>query len=746
MREQGMGNDAPRMMPRGARRPDTKNGKDNKNIIRKEIYNRSLYLYYFFLLLGAIVVFRMLYIQYSSEGFELREEAQSGRSFGTRNTPAKRGDILSYDNRMLATTIPLYHIYMDFKAEGLDDKAFNSGVDSLSISMAAFFKDKSATAYRDSLTKWRREHRRYKRITPRRINYIELKEVTGFPILRRGRNRGGMLIDTMQQRVFPHGDLARRTIGRITESGGFGLERYFDKELSGIDGVTAVQKISGNFWMPIPDPENIEPTDGYDIVTTLDIEVQETAEEALKEQLEKHDAIWGTAILMEVSTGHIRAIANLHKQTDSKGNVEYVEDYNYGVGMNMEPGSTFKLVSLMALLDDAKANINETFDTGNGVARLTRYNIKVTDSHAGGFGRISLKRIFEVSSNIGFAKAVNKYYGDHPERFTDYLYKLGLADNFDIQIPGETAPVIRRPGDKQWNGSTLTMMSFGYAVLMTPIHTLAIYNAIANDGRYMKPMLVSEIRDRNTVVESFEPEVITDKICSPSTLRFLQESLEGVVNDGTAAVLRNDHYRVAGKTGTAQVAKGSHGYIVNGGRYYLGSIVGYFPADKPKYSCIVAIETFKPAGSAKVYYGGALSGPVLRAIADKVYAQSPDWGNTASRPVKVSEKTLKYEREAERRAAIPPHVKGGASDRVNASAKKIGIMLKGNVSQDFIRSDSASVLRPVDENAPIPNTEGMALRDAFFLLESKGLTVSATGAGVVTKQTVRGDSVFLVLK
>ncbi len=432
-----------------------------KKDIRKEIYNRSLYLYYIFLIAGLIIIGRTLYIQYGPEGFELRDEAKNGRSFGTRSTTAKRGDILSHDNRMLATTIPLYHIYMDLAAEGLDDEAFRKGVDSLSLSLATFFKDRPAEAYRDSLYRWRSEKRRYKRITPRRINYIELKQVVGFPILRRGRNRGGMLIDTIQQRVFPHGDMARRTIGRAGENGGFGIESYFDKELAGIDGVTAVQKISGNFWMPIPNPNNINPIDGYDVVSTIDIEVQETAEASLREQLLKHDAIWGTAILMEVSTGEIRAIANLNKQTSSSGKTEYVEDYNYGVGMNMEPGSTFKLVTLMALLDDAKAGINEVFDTESGVAYMTPYKVKVTDSHKGGFGKISLKRIFEVSSNIGFAKAINKYYGADPERFTDYLYKLGLADKYDLQVPGETAPMIRRPGDKQWNGSTLTMMSFG---------------------------------------------------------------------------------------------------------------------------------------------------------------------------------------------------------------------------------------------------------------------------------------------
>ncbi len=718
---------------------------DQRKDIRKEIYDRSMYLYYVFLLVGLVIVCRMLYIQYSSEGFSLREEARNGRSFGIRNTEAKRGDILSHDNRMLATTIPLYHIYMDFAAEGLDDDAFRAGVDSLSIYLSGFFKDRTAAAYRDSLSRWRTGRHRYKRITPRRINYIELKEVVGFPILRRGRNRGGMVIDTVQQRIFPNGDMARRTIGRMNAKGGFGLESFFDKELSGVDGVTAVQKISGNFWMPIPNPNNITPIDGHDIVSTIDIEVQEVAEAALREQLEKHDAIWGTAILMEVSTGQIRAIANLNKQVRSNGSVRYIEDYNYGVGMNMEPGSTFKLVSLMALLDDAKAGIGEMFDTGDGVAYLTPHKIKVSDTHRGGYGNISLKRVFEVSSNIGFAKAINKYYGHNPKRFTDYLYKLGLHKGYDLQLPGEATPVIRRPGDKQWDGSTLTMMSFGYAMLMTPIHTLAIYNAIANDGCYVKPLLVTEIRNSDGVVRRFDTEAINERICSPGTLRFLQESLEGVVNDGTAKVLRNDNYRVAGKTGTAQVAKGGKGYLVDGGRYYLGSMVGYFPADKPKYSCIVAIETFHPIGSTKVYYGGSLSGPVFRAIADKVYSQSPDWGNSVSRPARVSADALRKEQQASSRAHTSPQIKGGRKGRVIDASSKIGVRVKGNMSGEFVRSDSLHVMRPVHTDG-VPDARGMALRDAVVLLEQNGLVVAPIGTGIVTEQRIKGDTVYLRLR
>ena len=728
----------------------TSRSNEKPKDIRKEIYNRSLYLYYIFLAIGLIIVGRMLYIQYSAEGYALREEGKGYKSFGIRNTPAKRGNILSFDNRILATTIPLFHIHMDFAAEGLPDESFREGVDSLAICLSAFFKDKTPRDYRDSLIRWHAQGLRYKRITPRRVNYIELKEVSSFPILRRGRNRGGMLVDTLQQRVFPHGDLARRTIGRVNESGAlYGIERSFNDQLKGIDGKTAVQKISGNFWMPIQDESNIDPIDGYDIVSTIDIDVQDVAETMLKQQLIKHDALWGTAILMEVNTGEIRAIANLAKnESDS---ITYIENYNYAIGSNLEPGSTFKLVSLMTLLDDAKANINEIIDTEDGTAYIGSAKVKVSDTKRGGYGKISLRRVFEVSSNIGFAKAVNKYYADSPEKFTDYLYKLGINKPFELQLEGEAEPVIRKPGDRFWNGTSLTMMSFGYALMLSPIHTLALYNAIANDGKYMKPLFVTEIREKGTTIQNFEPEVITEQICSPSTLRFLKESLEGVVNDGTAAVLRNKYYKVAGKTGTAQVAKGSQGYIVNGGRYYLASIVGYFPADNPKYSCIVAIETFHPEGSNKVYYGGSLSGPVFRAIADKVYSQSPQWEKNISRPKNSNVSTITLSENTKKN----PLIKGGSGNHISEALHTLSVKTGRNINnREFVTIDSSLFVHPVTlQDTTIPDVRGMALRDALIILEQKGIHVFFQGKGSITEQFpapyspfVKGDTVRLLLK
>lgn len=692
------------------------NKKQKSQNIRKEIYSRSLFLYYVFTILAIMIVGNILYIQYGPEGSELRAEAKNSKNFAFKTTYAKRGDILSYDNRILSTSIPTYHIYMDFMAEGLADSVFKANVGPLAGSLANFFKDKPAKVYLDSMNKWHREKRRYRRISPRRIDYIELKEVLKFPLYSLGRNRGGFMLDTLNKRFFPNETLARRTIGRINETGtNYGIEGFFNKELKGTDGVTATQKISGNFWMPLKHETNVSPIDGYDVVSTIDIEVQRVAEDALRKQLSENEALWGTAILMEVETGEIRAIANLSQQKDRP--TEYVEDYNHAIGKTMEPGSTFKLVTLMALLDDAKASINESVNTEGGRVNIGR--AIVVDTKSGGYGTISLKRCFEVSSNIGFAKEINKYYASSPLKFINYLNKIKLGELYDLKIAGEQKPVIRKPGDKYWDGTTLTMMAYGYAIMITPLRTLAIYNAIANNGEYVKPRIVTEIRNKGEVVKEFPKEVIVDKICTDATIAHIKNSLEGVVNEGTARnILLNNNYRVAGKTGTAQVAKGKFGYSVNGGKYYLATIVGYFPADKPKYSCIVAIETFRPDGSAKKYYGGSLSGPVFRAIADKVYSQSPEWANSINKPL--------IQKASGDKPTTPiyttPQVKQGLEKFVTAAATTLKAPVIKTINNDTIKG--------------VPNVVGMAVRDAIIILEQKNLYVKFSGKGSIKTQSI----------
>ncbi|MFI3261424.1 MAG: penicillin-binding protein [Rikenellaceae bacterium] len=709
---------------------------DNKNVdINGEMYSRSACLMYLFFIITISIITNILITQYGADGDKLREDAKNSQRFNFKTSYAKRGNIFDYKDRLLSTSIPNYHIFMDFKAQGLPDSVFNNEVGDLAKSLSSFFKDKSAKVYKDSLVSWHKRGLRYKRISPRRINYLELKEVLDFPIYNRGRNRGGFILDTLNVRFFPNGNLAQRTIGRKNDTGtNYGIEGYFDEDLKGIDGVVATKKISGNFWMPIEDERNVDPVDGCDVVSTIDIEVQRVAEDALREQLTKNEALWGTAILMEVETGEIRAIANLSQGEKDKS--KYYEDGNHAVAKNMEPGSTFKLVSLMALLEDIKISIDTKFDTEGGIIRIGKATIR--DSHNGGYGVISLRKCFEVSANTCFTKAIHKYYSSDPNKFVDYLEDLKFMEPFDLQVAGERMPLIRRPNDRYWDGTTLTMMAYGYALMMTPLRTLSMYNAIANGGELVAPRLVTEVRDsKGNTVKTFPKKVMKESVCSDETLKEIKLSLEGVVNEGTARyVLLNDNYKVAGKTGTAQVAKGRYGYNVNGGKYYLATIVGYFPADKPKYSCIVAIETFHTPGSGKTYYGGTLSGPVFRAIADKVYSLTPEWVDVIDKP--ELKKSISLPREVD--TSLPSITRGLATHN--------------NVVKDKFTTPVVEIEDSIKiDNEGVKNVVGMPLRDALYLLESQKLEVSFSGKGLVTEQSlvpgaefIQGDTIKLILK
>lgn len=695
---------------------------DNKNSpeSREQIYKRTRIPQGVLIVLAIGIIVRILMLQYGEYGYQLRAESRNFKTFDDKRIAAIRGDVLSHDYRILSTTIPMFHIYMDLDAGGMTDTLFNNNVDSLSIYLANYFKDRDAKLYKDSLVSWRKQKKHYKRISPRRVNYIELQDIYKFPLYREGRNKGGIVLDTLFKREFPHGTLAKRTIGQVNEHSGakVGLEGYFDDILRGEDGVTAMRKVSGNFWIPIESPINKDPINGSSVVSTIDIEVQDVAESMLREQLTKHDANWGTAVLMEVATGEIRAIANLSKQKSGS----YLEDYNYAVGMNMEPGSTWKLVSMMALLDDAKTTLNERVETGNGRAKVGITTVVDTKAH----GTVTIEEAFSVSSNIGFAKLINKYYGSKPSKFVNYIKDSGIDTHFGMQLHGEADPVVLSPKDRMWNGMTLTMMSYGYAVMMTPIHTLALYNAIAGGGKYVAPLFVKETQKDGQTIEEFSAKVINPQIVTPQTAKQLQECLESVVNEGTARnILRNENYRVAGKTGTAQVAKNG-GYRHNGGRTYLATIVGYFPAENPVYSCIVAIETFRPDGSDKVYYGGSLAGPVFRAIADKVYSQAVDWGVDVAAPT-MAKRSKSSEPAAEEREFI----KAGDTDQLKEVIGELGIKKPLPLDDRMASCDG------------VPDVIGMGLSDALYFLEQRGMVVSVDGKGSVISQSVAANSQYI---
>lgn len=586
--------------------------------IKRSILVRVKSLYLVLGLLCVAILIKILWIQNAPYSDDLRGQGQQV-SFRTEIIEPMRGNILSADGRILTTTLPTYELRLDLAAQGITNRLFDDNVRGLADSLAAFFGDRPASGYLLELRKARMEKARYWRFAPRKVNFVELQRIKRFPLLELGQNRGGFIAVEANQRVRPLGNVASRTVGFVNTNGvKLGIEGGFDDVLRGVDGMTVKQKISGDFWIPIQSDLNVEPTPGLDVQTTLDIELQDIAQTSLRERIDEIEADWGTVVIMEVATGHIKAIANATRKKTG----EVVEDYNYAVGISLEQGSTFKLATLIALLDDAKMPISEVIDTESGEVQIGQ--AKVRDSHLG-YGAISLERAFEVSSNVAMAKAINRYYGGRPTKFLDALDRMGIGKPIGLQVMGEGMPVVKDPRNKKsgWDGTTLTMMSFGYALNLTSLQVLTLYNAVANNGVMVKPQLVTSLQEKGAVVKTFPTEVIRDRIASPTTIQTVQRAMQGVVLNGTARVLQSPKYTVAAKTGTAQVAMGRHGYqMADGSRHYLGSIAGYFPAQNPKYSMIISIKTFYRAGSNKVYYGGALASPVFKAIADRIYGSS----------------------------------------------------------------------------------------------------------------------------
>lgn len=632
-------------------------------------------------------------------------------SFDYKKVKATRGNIYSDNGSLLATSLPFYKVAMDPTL--VKEEIFRDGIDSLAWLLSRYYKDRSATDYKRMIIDARKTDKQYIVVNRKQINYQAKKEMSSWPIFREGRLRGGVLFEKMEVRYRPFSHLSRRTIGFVNENGnGAGLEYSFEKALGGQDGEALFQKIAGGTWKPVFDANNIKSIDGLDIQTTLDINLQDVAETALYDAMQSHNADEGTVVVMEVKTGEIKAISNL----SSDGHGDYVEKFNHAIGGNFEPGSTYKLVTMMALLEETGVQLSDKIETGNG--EYTFYKIKVRDHEEGGYGTISVQQAFEVSSNIAMAKLVDKHFGLKPQKFVDYADQLKLSKPLGLQITGESMPKIPRPKDKDWSGITLPWMAYGYGFEMSPMHTLALYNAVANDGKMIKPIIVKRIMKADEVVEEFETEVLNSKICSNKTLNQLRLLLEGVVDRGTAENLKNAHYRIAGKTGTAQ--------ILENGRYakkYLTSFVGYFPAHAPKYSCIVLVKN--PRG---VYqYGNSVAGPVFKRIADNIY----------SRDLQLH---MAMEKKAVMEAGVFPTIRAGKQDELTMLCNELGISNHSTTEEEWIKAvkNGNSVVwrkNPVIKGL-VPDVQGMTLRDAIYLLEKSGLRVSVNGRGRVTEQSL----------
>ena len=581
-------------------------------IARKNIKIRFFFVFLFALLLGGLVIWKAFESAVIERDGWMKKVSKL--KIEDKKIEPQRGNIYACDGRLMASSIPQYYVYMDFKADGLKIDTLKKYLPELSRLLASNFGGKSATEYSNHIMKGYNSKSRHYRLINRKISYTEMKELYTYPFLKQRSNRSGMVIETMAQRKKPFGQLASRTIGDVygdmSKGGKNGLELSLDSLLKGVPGVGTWQKVAGRYYVT---PEQ-EPINGMDITTTIDIDMQDIVHNALLDKLKEIDAESGTAILMEVKTGEIKAISNLGRI----GMGNYAETKNFAVSDESEPGSTFKTLSMMIALEKGIVSPNDTVDVGPGYymykgAKMTDHNM----SH-GGYGRISAAQAMWYSSNIGIAKIILKGFEKNPNEFVDAIYETKFNKPLDLMIPGSGKAKIRHPKDSisYWSKTTLPWMSFGYETQVPPIYTLNFYNAIANNGKLIKPFLVKSISKEGKEIESFETETINSSICSRRTLEQIKDMLEGVVEHGTAKVIKSDKISLAGKTGTAQLSQGALGYT-SGGKKHQVSFCGYFPADKPAYSCIVVVRAPRNGYPS----GGGMCGMVFKNIAERVYAQ-----------------------------------------------------------------------------------------------------------------------------
>jgi Cell division protein FtsI/penicillin-binding protein 2 len=594
-----------------------------------------------------------------------------------------RGNLYSEDGSLLAASVSKYEIRFDAKTVTEDN--FQNNVAALSDSLGIMF-NRPSSYYRQLFRKARANGNRYT-LVARNVDYLDFVRIKQFPLFNLGPYKGGFIETHRVVREYPLGQMAARSIGyeRVDENGYYtrvGMDGAFGETyLRGKEGKRLKQKIAKGQWKPVGLDNIVEPQDGLDVVSTIDVNIQDIAHHELLAQLERYNADHGCVVVMETETGEIKAISNLGRTSEGK----YYEKLNYAIGESHEPGSTFKLMSLIAALEDKVVDTSTVVDTENGRYRI--YDGVVKDSRQGGYGKISVAKAFELSSNTAFAKIINENYKEQPEKFVNRLMNMGLHKKLDLPIIGEGDPVIRYPGEKGWSGISLGWMSHGYEVSLTPMQTLAFYNAIANDGEFVKPRLIKEVRDGSKVVKRFDKQVVNSSICSEETVEKVQQLMKGVVEKdfGTGHKLYSKNFSMAGKTGTCQ-----KNYVTKDPDKlaYISTFAGYFPADNPKYSCIVVIhEPDKSVG----YYGADVSGPVFKSMAQKIHAISPmvdEVEDEMIEDVKLDESYQQYFAEAQKKFST------------------------------------------------IPNVKGMSGMDAVSLLENMGLEVEVHGNGKVKKQSI----------
>ena len=645
------------------------------------------------------IIFRVFNIQYF-HGAEYRK-LSAQRTIKQDTIYANKGNVYGADGNLLATSMTQFTIYMDVMS--VKDNSFNEHIEGLSQALAKMFGN-SAKHYNSKLKKARNQHNRYLLIA-RGVGYNDYLKMKQFPIFNLGVYKGGFIAEQKTVRAHPIGKIAERTIGYDNFRGEVGIEGAFADFMQGKNGLRWKQKIAKGQWKPINDVNEKEPIDGHDIITTIDVNMQDITHHALLRQLEYFEADHGCAVVMEVETGEIKAIANLGRTSEGK----YFEKRNYAVWESSEPGSTFKLASLMVALDDKVIDTSTVVDTEKG--RIFLHGSKIEDSKYGGYGKITAARVLEVSSNVGIVKLIRAHYDKNPEKFVSKIASYGFSEKIGLPIKGEGKPFVPNPKDDNWSKISLEWMAWGYGVSVTPLQLLMFYNAVANDGKMVKPRFIKELRRQDKTEKIFETEVVNPKIASIETIRKLRKVMENVVFKGTADNIYSENFSMAGKTGTAKkwvpTHKNERGELINGtysNKRYIASFAGFFPADKPKYSCIVVVhDPNKEEG----YYGATVAAPVFKEIAQKIYTTTPIDNQFVDDEIKFPTLDNEY------------------------------LDYYSQLNKNYIE---------------IPNVQGMVGMDAVALLENIGLKVKISGDGKVKNQSlkkgeklVKGTTIYLKL-
>lgn len=691
--------------------------------IKQDILRRASYAYYLIIVVAMAIFGRLVYVQFFDQ-YKGKYWSQRIEGIRIKNDTlrAKRGNIYAVDgSSLLATSLPFYEVGLDPRVA--KDEYFKTKVDSLGMLLSRMFKDRSEKDYTQLLWDARKsEHQRYIRLSRRLINYQERRQMLKWPFFRssaKASARGGVL-RPIYKRYHPFEQMAKRTIGDLnpkTGRGLIGLEASYQTHLAGKDAVGLVEVLAGGVAKPVDDGPGTQPEPGHDIITTLDVNYQDIAETALHRALEKYQAEKGCVVVMEVATGEIRAMANLTRYGRQGGPYQYFETFNHALAGRTDPGSTFKLATMMALLEEKAVWPDKLVHTGGGSVRY--HGVDITDAKRGGSGTLTARQVFEKSSNVGIHLLMRDYFYARPEIYCRYLNQFRLTKPTGIQMRGEGIPFIRNPNSKGWSKTSLAFMAYGYEMQITPLQMLTFYNAVANNGKWVRPMLVKQIKLADEVLEEIQPYTAPEPICSPQTIRTVRQMLEGVVEQGTARNIRSNNYRIAGKTGTAQK-------IVNGryqvGRYYT-SFIGYFPANKPRYSCIVVVDN--PQGSnIDLLYAGSVAAPVFKEVADRIFG----YDIRIHPPLMATQKT-----------DIVPGLKAGYADDLLTIGSELNLSSRP-AAQGWVRTVSnGSSLNwqsmPTRANR-VPDVRGLTLRDALHLLENRGIRVVLQGKGRVKEQSV----------